>query len=73
MEARIADLEREVRELKARPIVPPSPAPEDLITLKAAAELLDCSVKTLYRRIDAGELKIADRRGRAIFVRRGDL
>jgi excisionase family DNA binding protein len=55
-----AALER-LRELVAPPAPDPSPR---LLTVNDAAKILGCSIKTVYRRIDAGEIKAVRDGGR---------
>lgn len=49
-----------------------NPLPERLLSLNDSAEILGCSVKTIRRRVDAGELATI-RDGRLVRVHPDDL
>lgn len=68
--ARVADLERQVAELKSAP-APIAPTDDDLISVAQAAKLRDCSVAAVHKAIQRGRIPCV-RIGRAVRVRRRD-
>lgn len=67
---RIAQLEAEVRELRAK--LAAQPATDDLISIDDAAAATGKSRAALYKLIRRGRLA-ATKKGRALFVKRADI
>jgi excisionase family DNA binding protein len=50
------------------PAAAPTAAADRMLTVKEVAERLRCSVKTIYRRVEAGELPFARRNGARAWI-----
>lgn len=57
LEQRVEELEELVKTLSDRVFQLENERPMDILTIPQAAERLNCSVSTVRRRIDAGQLK----------------
>lgn len=54
--------------LMAAPAATPTAAADRMLTVKEVAERSRCSVKTIYRRVEAGELPFARRNGARAWI-----
>ena len=68
IEARLSSLENLILDLKHKPIlIKPTDQPEQLLTIKEAAQFLKLTVPTIYSKVSKGELPVMKRGKRLYF------
>ncbi len=68
IEARLSSLENLILDLKHKPIlIKPSDRPEQLLTIKEAAQFLKLTVPTIYSKVSKDELPVMKRGKRLYF------